>query len=286
MTLRLKYSYLRKAALKLDPALKAMSTAADESVFDNWGLTTDRNRNPLTSNARRYWSQSDEDGILEKILARLETIGRGTFIEFGVGDGTECNTLALLAKGWSGAWVSGQDLVFEPAEDGRLHFHKTWITLENIESITKTVLQDLDVVNPDIVSLDLDGNDFHFTRSLLQNGLRASVWISEYNGRFPADAKWVMDYNPSHEWTGDDYYGASFASFCELFEEFGYFPVACSVTGVNTFFVHKSFEGFFADITQNRDEIYQLPNYNLPGSWGHPVSPKTLASLTQPISSS
>jgi hypothetical protein len=35
-------------------------------------------------------------------------------LEFGVGDGTENNTLVLLSIGWRGAWVGGENLAFDP----------------------------------------------------------------------------------------------------------------------------------------------------------------------------
>ena len=47
------------------------------------------------------FSQSDEDGITIEILKRLK-MGKGFFLELGVGDGTENNSLLLLAMGWKG----------------------------------------------------------------------------------------------------------------------------------------------------------------------------------------
>ncbi len=66
---------------------------------------------PRYSDARRLvrhehqvWSQGGEDGIVNEIFRRIGVAGR-TFIEFGVGDGLENNTLNLLAQGWSGCWI-------------------------------------------------------------------------------------------------------------------------------------------------------------------------------------
>ena len=94
------------------------------------------------------------------------------------------------------------------------------------------------VESPDVLSMDLDGNDFHFTASLLEHGVRPAIWVSEYNARFPVGVQWVMPYASDHVWSFDDYQGASFSSFCDLFARYDYFPVACSVTGANVFFVH------------------------------------------------
>ena len=88
--------------------------------------------NPLAACGRRFFSQNDEDGILLEILRRLEISEPSVFLEFGVDEGTECNTIILLALGWRGAWVSGGTLSFNlPPEGSRLMFIERWITREN-----------------------------------------------------------------------------------------------------------------------------------------------------------
>lgn len=54
----------------------------------------------------KVYSQFDEDGIINEIFKRIGTTNK-IFIEFGVGDGTENNTIYLLLKGWSGLWIEG-----------------------------------------------------------------------------------------------------------------------------------------------------------------------------------
>src|SRR5438477_11062884 len=51
----------------------------------------------------RVFSQNDEDGIVAEIFSRIG-VTTETFVEIGVDDGTECNTLNLLALGWRGIW--------------------------------------------------------------------------------------------------------------------------------------------------------------------------------------
>ena len=50
----------------------------------------------------KVYSQADEDGIINEILNRISHTSR-TFIELGVQDGKECNTLFLLKSGWKDA---------------------------------------------------------------------------------------------------------------------------------------------------------------------------------------
>jgi hypothetical protein len=255
------------------------------SATSSWALLTERSGNPLTASPRRYWSQADEDGILEEILKRTGSPSNGVFIEFGVGDGSQCNTLMLLSKGWSGAWVSGEQLIFQPRPGGRLAFERAWIMRKNIVELAREVLGRLPgapeapLADVDVVSLDLDGNDFHFTEELLNSGLKPRVWIAEYNARFPVGSPWIMPYNEAHTWTEGDYFGASISAFATLFERFGYFPVACSAQGANVFFVREDYAENFDDVPKDLDSLYR-PLLRATRKWGHEVSAKTLESLT------
>jgi len=60
----------------------------------------------LASYGYKVFSQFDEDGIIDEIFKRIGTTNK-TFIEFGVGDGTENNTIYLLLQGWKGLWIEG-----------------------------------------------------------------------------------------------------------------------------------------------------------------------------------
>lgn len=265
--------------------LLTMKEVRQSAVIDSWGLLPDRSVNPLTAHPRCYWSQSDEDGILEEILLRTGPSDEGVFIEYGVGNGAQCNTVALLAKGWQGAWISGEDLMFSPREGGRLAFEQAWITRDNIMQLTNTALARLsgsDANDPkgvDVVSLDLDGNDLHLAEVLLKAGIMPRVWIAEYNARFPVGTYWVMDYDASHTWKEDDFYGASISAFASAFRDHGYFPVACSVSGANVFFVRDDFRGAFDDVPQDLRTLYQ-PQFSASVQWGHKISARTLESLT------
>ena len=271
---------VQRALLLRRHTFEMLQAVRQEQVLDNWGLRPDPLRNPLTARGRRYWSQANEDGILEQILIRTGPQTAGMFLEFGVGNGNENNTIALLARGWKGAWFGGEDLSFAPRPRGRLYFEKVWITRHNIVEMTERAMSALSESHIDVLSMDLDGNDFHLTKDLLEHGLRPTVWISEYNARFPVDSHWIMDYSDDHVWAGDDYYGASILSFVELFHEHGYFPVACSAQGSNVFMVQQEFRSHFNDVPTSLNEIYQPPAYALAPSSTHSPSPKTLESLT------
>jgi hypothetical protein len=58
----------------------------------------------LLSHGFKAYSQNDEDGIIQEIFHRIGTVNKN-FVEIGVGNGLENNTLYLLLQGWRGLWV-------------------------------------------------------------------------------------------------------------------------------------------------------------------------------------
>ncbi len=224
--------------------------------------------NPLTNCGGKVYSQNDEDGISFEILRRIGIVN-GVFAEFGVGNGTENNTLALAAAGWSGFWVGGEDLAFDfnPLQATTLNFHyqKHWIKQSNIVELYNNGLAAIKRKQCDLISLDLDGNDYYFVEALLSSGAHPEVFIVEYNAKFRPPIKFKIEYDDNHTWDGSDYFGASLATFVELFEAHGYFLACCNITGANAFFVKAKHRPQFADIATEIDQLYASPKYFLTG---------------------
>jgi hypothetical protein len=237
--------------------------------------------NPLNSSGGKCFSQTDEDGITLEILKRIKCINNGTFAEFGVGNGTENNTLILKALGWKGFWVGGENLAFDIRQPKEIFsYFKNWITLENIASLANEGKRNIGAAEIDVISLDLDGNDIYFVEKLLSNGFAPKLFIIEYNAKFLPPIEWQIDYDPAHTWQGDDYYGASLTSFVGLFKKYGFRLICCnSHTGANAFFLREEFSTAFSDIPTDIGDIYVAPRYYLYTSYGHPASVKTIAKL-------
>ncbi len=213
-------------------------------------------KNPLNSFGAKCFSQSDEDGITLEIIKRLN-LKSGTFIEFGVGDGLECNTLILAALGWKGFWVGGQDLAFDYSKSTKFHYLKDWITLENIISLTEKGLERVGTAEADLISIDLDGNDLYLVEQLLKTGHSPKVFIVEYNGKFPPPVRFTIKYDANHYWSADDYFGASLQSFVDCFAAYKYKLVCCnSHTGTNAFFVRGDLAELFMDVPSDINDIY------------------------------
>ncbi|SVD92153.1 uncharacterized protein METZ01_LOCUS445007, partial [marine metagenome] len=175
----------------------------------------------------KVYSQADEDGIIQEIFRRIGVTSK-TFIEIGVGNGLENNTLFLLLQGWKGAWIEGDAKFiqaikqkFKPLQkSGRLDIKQAWVNKDNINSLVNGSGAPEEV---DLLSLDIDGNDYHVLENI--SPLNARLVVVEYNSKLPPPVKWVMAYNPDHQKTNTDYFGASLQSFEQLFFKKGYLLV-------------------------------------------------------------
>jgi hypothetical protein len=97
----------------------------------------------------------------------------------------------------------------------------------------------------------------------------------EYNASYGSEKEFVIPYNPSFMWAGDDYFGGSFSSMVKLGEKKGYVLIHCLGGGDNLVFIKKEFSLLFT-VPQKASELYQLPQYGKNGrainGKGHPVS--------------
>ncbi len=241
-----------------------------------WINRTRNHPNPLCRYGLKVFSQNDEDGITMEILRRLDA-NAGCYLEFGVGNGKENNTLILGALGWRGHWFGNEELVIDTENTERLGYTKTWVTRENIlELCGQTGFKTSDI---DVISLDLDGNDLYFCQELLEGGYKPALFIVEYNASFPPPIKFCVDYDAEFSWTNDTHQGASLASFNDLFAGHGYTLICCNAwNGVNAFFVRSEFIKHFDDVPTDIRQIY-VPSNLLPAAPLHPMSLRSIATL-------
>lgn len=223
-------------------------------------LSSDVNR--LEHFGFKVYSQSDEDGILEEIFRRLG-ISNGKFCEIGVENGLECNTLYLLHKGWSGLWIEGNlkqreniESKFELIIGKQLSVLISFVTRENINEILND--NGLDCPEIDFFSIDIDGNDIYLLEALK---MKPKVICVEYNAKFPAHISKRQSYNPSHAWSGTDYFGSSLKALSEVADLRGYDLVGTNITGTNAFFVRKDLTSdHFSDVGLT-EILYNPPRY-------------------------
>jgi hypothetical protein len=217
-------------------------------------------KNPLNKFGKRCYSQTDEDGITIEIVKRLN-IKKGIFCEIGSDTGLQNNTLILAAMGWSGIWIDALDLAIDHKKLKRLKFIKEFLTLDNIVSCIKKGQDSFEKKVIDVMSLDVDSNDYYFSEELLKKGILPKVFIVEINQKFPPPVEFVVDYDPnfSHQ---HDYHGASLTSFTKMFAKYEYSPICCTLTmGHNAFFIQNQYLDLFKDVPKELESIYNIPSY-------------------------
>jgi len=248
----------------------------DMSTERHWRAKAQISPNPLLRQGEKFYSQNDEDGIISAILKRLKIDG-GVFVEYGCGDGLENNTIQLLMRGWSGVWIGSADLsVRIPPSSRKLQFEHEWVTLDNCVELMKRGIIKIGATKINLVSMDLDGNDFFFVKAMLEQGVDPDVFIVEYNGKFPPPIRFTIDYDAAYSWSGSDYFGASLQSFVDLFDLFGFQLICCNVTGANAFFVAGRYAGLFADVPKEAEKLFMPPDYNWFLRRGHSPDPRSI----------
>lgn len=235
----------------------------------------------LVPHGYRVYSQNEEDGILDEIFRRIETESR-YFVEFGVGDGMENNTVYRLMRGWRGAWIDANAeqaaLIIEryarQISSGVLKFKQAFITAEDINGLFDEL-----AVPPefDLLSIDIDGNDYWVWKVLEK--YRPRVVVIEYNAGFGPSAEWVLNYDPHYTWEGTRNFGASLKSLELLGADKGYRLVGCNIKGMNAFFARDDLvrEKFLAPFTSEMH--YEPPRYHVWFATGHRKSAGEISSF-------
>lgn len=215
-----------------------------------------RTSNPLNEFGAKVFSQSDEDGITLEILRRLG-IDPGIALEIGSGDGTENNTLVLLASGWKCAWVDLVSPSFDPELDReRLRFIKNRISLENLDEVLSAIGDDW-WKSVNVLSVDVDGMEGYLTTGLLDRGISPEVIIVEVNRIFPPPIVYRQPYDSMYTWDHSINCGWSLQAFVDELTSYGYKLVACNGhTGVNAFFVQAKYADLFSEVPNDSRKVF------------------------------
>jgi hypothetical protein len=194
----------------------------------------------------RFYSQNGEDGILQYIFSKIGTTNK-YFVEFGVENGTECNTKYLRQQGWQGLWMDGkyQDQLIK----------KEWITAENIQALLAKYKVPKSL---DLLSIDIDSNDYWIWDAI--KAFNPRVVVIEYNSCIAPEQSLTIAYDPNFESDGTSYFGASLLALTRLARRKGYVLVACDSRGINAFFVSKELAqgNFWQGSVQN---LYRPPKF-------------------------
>ncbi len=238
-----------------------------------------QNSKHLIPHGHKIFSQSDEDGIIREIFNRIGVTNK-LFVEFGVGNGLENNTLALLFDNWRGLWIETCETAFSQiqnhfqkmSESGVLKIVNAYITRDNIDNLISSTISENEI---DLLSIDVDGNDYHIYNAI--HSVNPRVVVIEYNAKFAPPISFCMDYSEQHRWSGDDCFGASLKFLeCKLNKK-GYQLVGCSIAGTNAFFVRSDLVDDNFLEPYSAEHFYEPARYHLTQiASGHPPSYKSL----------
>ena len=260
---------------------------------------------------KKIYSQNGEDGIIDYIFSQIGTTNKFS-VEFGVGNGFECNTVYLLERrGWVGLMMDyGADQqikwnkIFKKAWDYRkqglfknikkyvafvkkitnrakrsTNFHldikNERVTTENIQNL----FQKYNVPKFfDLLSIDIDYNDYWVWKSIIDYSPR--VVVIEYNSAIPPTESRAVSYDPEAIWDGTNYFGASLLALSNLGQQKGYTLIGCDSNGVNAFFCKS--ELITDKKIKNIQSLYMPPKYGqiVNGKHvGHPPNKKQIPQI-------
>ena len=151
----------------------------------------------------KQYSQFDCEPVLHRLLKPLGVKG-GYVVEIGAWNGTDLSNSAALIRdcGWRGLLI----------ERNRSACEAAGVTYKDREDVAvKCAMVTLESINelidgePDVVSIDVDGNDLHFLQAM---EAKPSLIICEYNAHREPGTAMAYDSNFMRH-SGNKTYGAS-----------------------------------------------------------------------------
>jgi hypothetical protein len=191
----------------------------------------------LLENKRDVYSQTGEDGIIEKILEVMPENDKWC-VEFGAWDGMFLtNTRNLIeSKEYSAVLIEADKHRFQNLQHNysqkdnviTINQFVGYAENDNLDQILSTTPIPIDF---DLVSIDIDGNDYHVWKAFVK--YRPKIIVIEFNATIPTHIEFVQPADSSiHQ-------GTSLLSLVKLGKEKGYELV--SVLPGNAFFVKQEY---------------------------------------------
>ena len=179
-------------------------------------------------------SQWGDDGVIEEIFRRIGT--ENTFcVEFGAWDGKHLsNTWDLWHnQSWSAILIEGdeertRELEKSIADFKEVKAHNAVVTPDGADSLDNILTRLKAPTHLDLLSVDIDGDDYYIFESLTKFIPR--VVVIEYNPTIPPEIDLIQ--------ARGEYFGASALALVNLAKKKGYGLVGCTET--NCFFVLNS----------------------------------------------
>jgi hypothetical protein len=210
--------------------------------FYQYSISNGR-RFDLSDTGFRVYSQFEEDGILLYVFAVIGAEYK-TFIDIGAGDGINSNCANLAVNfGWRGLFVDGNPLNIQrgkqyySANPDTVLYPPTFVeAFVQAENINQLIQQNGFAGGVDLMSIDIDGNDYWIWDSLTV--VQPRVVVIETHIEFGLNSI-VVPYDKDYRYPGKhpDYHGASPVAMEKLARKKGYRLIGANHYGFNTFYV-------------------------------------------------
>jgi hypothetical protein len=205
----------------------------------------------LDAYAKNVFSQTGEDGIIEKIL---ETIGSNDkwCVEFGAWDGEHLsNTCNLIRnRDFAAVLIEADSQKYRELQQKYCGNNSVFPVNAFVGFSGKSILDE--ILKPtsipldfDVLSIDIDGNDYHVWKAV--SLYQPKVICIEYNPTIPTEVEFVQKPDQGIA------QGASLLSLIQLGKEKGYELVA--ITALNAIFVHNK---YFPQMNIGNNSPFQL----------------------------
>lgn len=211
----------------------------------------------LNNYHKQILSQQGQDGILEKIFECIGTTNK-YFVEFGSSgnDEGQGNTAHLRSFGFDGLLMDATQNPYgfqhvNQKYPVKIHF----VTASNINELFKKYNVPSSF---DLLSIDIDGQDFYVWKNL-DDYYKPRVVIIETNYQISPEIDYVMNYDENHNHT-DIMSGASLLAFKNLGQYKNYSLVANS--GADAIFIRNDILSNLTFEFENTNDVQVLQNLN------------------------
>lgn len=189
---------------------------------------------------KKGFSQGGEEGILDFLITTIG-VQKKWFVELGASNGiTGSNTRFLMLQNWNGICIEGNSKRFLSLKNNTKDFSNIFccnkmVSLEYGYTINE-ILNDFPCPKDfDLLSIDIDGNDYWVWKSLTE--YNPSLVVIEYNPNWSESLS--IRYDKNHRYDRTKYFGATATALESLGKTKGY-TLVCLING-NLFFVRNDF---------------------------------------------
>lgn len=222
----------------------------NETVLLNQGkileeLYCEKKTHNLSEYEWGVFSQWGENGIIQFLIREVESQNK-TFIEFGVEDFLESNCRYLLmTSDWQRCVIDGSNENIRKLQNSYFYWRHdlqsmaAFIDKENINQLLEKSQFNRDL---GILSVDIDGNDYHILKAI--NTFEPRIIVSAFNPYFGSKRAITVPYDPKFYRTekhySNSYFGASIKAIEHVLNEKEYTLVSTGITGNDAYFVRNN----------------------------------------------